>query len=70
MILHDEPFQAPSLDAVLEWDVEVVGLPPTAHLQARAPTSWCCPPAIPGRQWYKYFQRPKWGKTPRKASHN
>jgi hypothetical protein len=39
MILHDEPFQAPSLDAVLEWDVEVVSLPPTAHLQARAPTS-------------------------------
>jgi hypothetical protein len=37
MILHDEPFQAPSLDAVLEWDVEVVSLPPMAHLQARAP---------------------------------
>jgi hypothetical protein len=37
MILHDEPFQAPSLDAILEWDVEVVSLPPTAHLQARAP---------------------------------
>jgi hypothetical protein len=40
MILHDEPFQAPPLDAVLEWDVEIVSLPPTAHLQTRAPTSW------------------------------
>jgi hypothetical protein len=37
VILHDKPFQAPSFDAVLEWDVEVVSLPPTAHLQTRAP---------------------------------
>jgi hypothetical protein len=49
VVLHDKPLQAPSFDAVLEWDVEVVGLPPTAHLQTRAPTSWCYPPAIPGR---------------------
>jgi hypothetical protein len=69
MILHDEPFQAPSLDAVLEWDVEVISLPSTTHLQARAPHQLVLPLAIPGRQWYRYFQRPKWGKTPRKASH-
>jgi hypothetical protein len=37
MILHDEPFQASSLDVVLEWDVEVISLPSTAHLQAHAP---------------------------------
>jgi hypothetical protein len=47
MILHDEPFQAPSLDAVLKWDVEVISLPSTTHLQARAPTNWCCPPGHP-----------------------
>jgi hypothetical protein len=32
VILHDKPFQAPSFNAVLEWDVEVLGFPPTAHL--------------------------------------
>jgi hypothetical protein len=37
MILHDEPFQAPSLDVVLEWDVEIVSLPPMTHLQTHAP---------------------------------
>jgi hypothetical protein len=37
VILHDKPFQAPSFDAVLEWDVEVLGFPPTAHLQTRTP---------------------------------
>jgi hypothetical protein len=36
MILYDEPFQVPSLDAVLEGDVEIVSLSPTAHLQTRA----------------------------------
>jgi hypothetical protein len=44
MILHNEPFQAPSLDAVLEWDVEVISLPSTAHLQARAPHQLVLPP--------------------------
>jgi hypothetical protein len=47
MILHDEPFQAPSLDTVLEWDVEVVSLPPTAHLQARAPHQLVLPSGHP-----------------------
>jgi hypothetical protein len=32
VILYDKPFQVPSFDAVLEWDVEVLGLPPTTHL--------------------------------------
>jgi hypothetical protein len=59
MILNDEPFQAPSLDAVLEGDVEVISLPSAAHLQAHAPHQLVLPPAIPGRQWYRYFQRPK-----------
>jgi hypothetical protein len=43
MILHDEPFQVPSLDAVLEGDVEVISLPSAAHLQARAPPAGAAP---------------------------
>jgi hypothetical protein len=37
MILYDKPFQAPAFDVVLEWNVEVLGLPPTAHLQTCTP---------------------------------
>jgi hypothetical protein len=37
VILNDKPLQAPSLDAVLEGDVEVISLPSAAHLQARTP---------------------------------
>jgi hypothetical protein len=47
MILHDKPFQAPSLDTILEWDVEVVSLPPMAHLQARAPHQLVLPSSHP-----------------------
>jgi hypothetical protein len=47
MILHDEPFQAPSLDVVLEWDVEIVSLPPTAHLQTCAPHKLVLPSGHP-----------------------
>jgi hypothetical protein len=36
MILNDEPFQVPSLDAVLEWDIEILYFSPMAHLQTRA----------------------------------
>jgi hypothetical protein len=47
MIIHDKPFQAPSFDAILEWDVEVVGLPPMAHLQTCAPHKLVLPSGHP-----------------------
>jgi hypothetical protein len=37
VILNDKPLQAPSLDAVLEGDVQVISLSSAAHLQARTP---------------------------------
>jgi hypothetical protein len=47
VILHDRPFQVPSFDAVLEWDVEVLGFPPTAHLQTRTPHKLVLSPGHP-----------------------
>jgi hypothetical protein len=44
VILYNKPFQAPSFDAVLEWDVEVLCLPPTAHLQTRTTHELVLPP--------------------------
>jgi hypothetical protein len=49
MILNDELFQAPSLDAVLEWDIEILYFFPRRISRLTPPTSLCCPPAIPGR---------------------
>jgi hypothetical protein len=48
VVLHDKPLQAPSFDAVLEWDVEVVSLSPTTHLQTRAPHELVLPSSHPG----------------------
>ena len=50
MIFYNKPLQAPSFDAILEWDVKVLCLPPTAHLQTRTTHELVLPPAIPGRQ--------------------
>jgi hypothetical protein len=47
MIFNDKPLHAPSFDTVLEWDVKVVSLPPTAHLQARAPYQLMLPSGHP-----------------------
>jgi hypothetical protein len=44
MIFYNKPLQAPSFDAVLEWDVEVFCLPPTAHLQTRTTHELVLPP--------------------------
>jgi hypothetical protein len=37
VILNDKPLQAPSFNAVLEGDVEIISLPSSTHLQARTP---------------------------------
>jgi hypothetical protein len=47
VVLHDKPLQASSFDVVLEWDVELVGLPPTAHLQTRTPHKLVLPSSHP-----------------------
>jgi hypothetical protein len=50
MIFHNEPLQAPSFNAILEWDVELFCFPPTAHLQTRTTHELVMPPAIQGQQ--------------------
>jgi hypothetical protein len=47
VVLHDKPLQAPSFDVVLERDVEVVSLPPTAHLQTHTPHKLVLPSSHP-----------------------
>jgi hypothetical protein len=63
MILHDKPFQAPSLDAVLEGDVEVISFP------SAPPHQLVLPPGHPRPTVVQILPKAKVGKTPRKASH-
>jgi hypothetical protein len=67
MILHDEPFQAPSLDAVLEWDVEVISLPSMAHLQAHAPHQLVLPPGHPRPTVVQILPKAKVGQNSKKG---
>jgi hypothetical protein len=67
MILHDEPFQAPSLDVVLEWDVEVVSLPPTTHLQACAPHQLVLPSGHPRPTVVQILPKAKVGQNSKKG---
>jgi hypothetical protein len=50
MILYNKPFQVPSFNVVLEWDVEVLCLPPMAHLQTRTTHKLVLRPAILGQR--------------------
>jgi hypothetical protein len=67
MILHDEPFQAPSLDVVLEGDVEVISLPSAAHLQARAPHQLVLPPGHPRPTAVQILPKAKVGQNSKKG---
>jgi hypothetical protein len=67
MILYDEPFQAPSLDAVLEGDVEVISLPFAAHLQARAPHQLVMPPDHPRPTVVQILPKAKVGQNSKKG---
>jgi hypothetical protein len=67
MILHDEPFQAPSLDVVLEWDVKVIRLPSAAHLQARTPHQLVLPPCHPRPTVVQILPKAKVGQNTKKG---
>jgi hypothetical protein len=67
MILHDEPFQAPSLNVVLEWNVEVTSLPSTAHLQAHGPHQLVLPPSHPKPTVVQILPKAKVGQNSKKG---
>jgi hypothetical protein len=47
VVLHNEPFEAPPLDAILEGDVEVLYFPPTTQLQTCAANELVLSPSHP-----------------------
>jgi hypothetical protein len=64
VILYDKPFQAPAFDAVLEWNVEVLGLPPMAHLQTCTPHELVLPSCHPRPTVIQVFPQAKiWQNT-------
>jgi hypothetical protein len=64
VILYNKPFQAPSFDVVLEWDVEVLCIPPTVHLQTRTTHELVLPPSHPRPTVIQVFPQAKmWQNT-------
>jgi hypothetical protein len=65
MIFHNKPLQAPSFNAILEWDVEVFCFPPTAHLQTCTTHELVLPPSHPGPTMIQVFPQTKVRKNPK-----
>jgi hypothetical protein len=59
MIFHNEPLQASSFNAILEWDIKVFCFPPTAHLQTRTTHKLVLPPSHPGPTMIQVFPQTK-----------
>jgi hypothetical protein len=55
VVLHNEPLKAPTFDAVLERNVEVLCFPSPAKLQARATNKLVLSPGHPGPTVIKVF---------------
>jgi hypothetical protein len=47
VVLHNEPLEAPPLDAILEGDVEVLYFPPATQLQTCAANELVLSPSHP-----------------------
>jgi hypothetical protein len=69
MILHSEPHEAPSLNAVLEGNVEIFHFPPPAKFQTCAADELMMPCSHARPTVIKVPPKSEMGKIPRKASH-
>jgi hypothetical protein len=67
VVLHNEPLEAPPLNAVLEGNVEVLCFPPATKLQARATNELVLSPSHPGPIMIKVFLETKMGGNPEKG---
>jgi hypothetical protein len=67
IILNYEPLQAPSLDTILERDLEIFSLPPTAHLQAGTPNQLMLSPGHPRATMIQVFPQPEMWKHAEKG---
>jgi hypothetical protein len=65
MVFHNEPLQAPSFNAILEWDVEVFCFPPAAHLQTRTTHELVLPPSHPKPTMIQVLPQTKVRKNPK-----
>ena len=66
MISHDEPLKTPSLNAVLEGDVEILHFPPSVKLQTCATNKLMLPPSHPGPIVIKILPESEMRENPEK----
>ena len=67
MILHGEPLEAPSLDAVLEGDIEVFHFPPPTKLQTGTTNKLMLPSSHTGSTVVKVPPESKVGEDSKKG---
>jgi hypothetical protein len=65
MIFHNEPLQASSFNAILEWDVKIFCFPPTAHLQTRTTHELVLPSSHPRPTMIQVLPQTKVMKNPK-----
>ena len=64
MVLHNEPLETPSFDAILEGDVEVLCFPPVTKLQTRAANKLVLSPSHPGPTMIQVLLETEMGENP------
>ena len=64
MVLHNEPLEAPPLDAILEGDVEVLCFPLTTQLQTCAANELVLSPSHPGSTMIQILPEVEMGENP------
>jgi hypothetical protein len=67
MIFHDEPLKTPSLNVVLQGDIEILYFPPSAKLQTCAANKLMLPPSHPGPTMIKILPESEMGENPKKS---
>jgi hypothetical protein len=67
VVLHNEPLKAPSVNAILERNVEVLYFPPPAKLHTRTTNKLVLSPGHPRPTVIKVSPETKMGKNPKKG---
>jgi hypothetical protein len=67
VVLHNEPLETPTLNVVLEGNVEVLCFPPVTKLQTCVANELVLSPSRPGPTMIKVFLETEMGENPEKG---
>ena len=67
MILHGEPFEAPSLNTIFQRNVKIFSLPASAKFQTSTSNKLMLPSGHPGPAMVKVLPKPKVSKNSKES---